>query len=166
MTALTLYDLKGQWQDLLDRLSDMDLDAQTVLDTLEASEVQTALEEKVQGYEMVARSFEAPIPAIDAEIKRLQALKKASQNRADVLRKRVHDAMVELQIEKIKCPLFEVRRQKNPVAVEIYNAELVPFEYWKTPEPEINKAELKAALQAGKEIEGARLTQSEGLRIK
>lgn len=166
MTALTLYDLKGQWKDLLDRLSDMDLDAQTVLDTLEASEVQTALEEKVQGYEMVARSFEAPIPAIDAEIKRLQALKKASQNRADVLRKRVHDAMVELQIEKIKCPLFEVRRQKNPVAVEIYNAELVPFEYWKTPEPEINKAELKAALQAGKEIEGARLTQSEGLRIK
>lgn len=166
MTALTLYDLKGQWKYLLDRLSDMDLDAQTVLDTLEASEVQTALEEKVQGYEMVARSFEAPIPAIDAEIKRLQALKKASQNRADVLRKRVHDAMVELQIEKIKCPLFEVRRQKNPVAVEIYNAELVPFEYWKTPEPEINKAELKAALQAGKEIEGARLTQSEGLRIK
>lgn len=166
MTALTLYDLKGQWKDLLDRLSDMDLDAQTVLDTLEASEVQTALEEKVQGYEMVARSFEAPIPAIDAEIKRLQAMKKASQNRADVLRKRVHDAMVELQIEKIKCPLFEVRRQKNPVAVEIYNAELVPFEYWKTPEPEINKAELKAALQAGKEIEGARLTQSEGLRIK
>lgn len=166
MTALTLYDLKGQWKDLLDRLSDMDLDAKTVLDTLEASEVQTALEEKVQGYEMVARSFEAPIPAIDAEIKRLQAMKKASQNRADVLRKRVHDAMVELQIEKIKCPLFEVRRQKNPVAVEIYNAELVPFEYWKTPEPEINKAELKAALQAGKEIEGARLTQSEGLRIK
>lgn len=166
MTALTLYDLKGQWKDLLDRLSDMDLDAQTVLDTLESSEVQTALEEKVQGYEMVARSFEAPIPAIDAEIKRLQALKKASQNRADVLRKRVHDAMVELQIEKIKCPLFEVRRQKNPVAVEVYNAELVPFEYWKTPEPEINKAELKAALQAGKEIEGARLTQSEGLRIK
>ena len=166
MTALTLYDLKGQWKDLLDRLSDMDLDAQTVLDTLESSEVQTALEEKVQGYEMVARSFEAPIPAIDAEIKRLQTLKKASQNRADVLRKRVHDAMVELQIEKIKCPLFEVRRQKNPVAVEVYNAELVPFEYWKTPEPEINKAELKAALQAGKEIAGARLTQSEGLRIK
>lgn len=166
MTNITLYELKGQWRELLDKLSDMDLDAQTVSDTLEASDVQMALEEKVQGYEMVARTFEAPIAAIDAEIKRLQAMKKASQNRADVLRKRVHDAMVELQIEKIKCPLFEVRRQKNPVAVEVYNTELIPFEFWKTPEPEINKAELKAALQAGREIEGARLTQSEGLRVK
>ena len=166
MTALTLYDLKGQWKELADKLADMDLDAQTVADTIEASDVQCALEEKAQGYEMVARSFEAPIPAIDAEIKRLQAMKKASQNRADVLRKRLHDAMMELQIEKIKAPLFEIRRQKNPVAVEVYNIDLIPFEYWRTPEPEIDKAGLKAALQAGKEIEGARLTQSEGLRVK
>lgn len=163
---VTLYELKGQFKALIEKLSDMDLDAQTVADTIEASDVQMAIEEKAQGYEMVARSFEAPIPAIDAEIKRLQALKKASQTRADVLRKRLHDAMVEMQVEKIKCPLFEVRRQKNPVSVEIYNAELVPFEFWKTPEPEINKSALKAALQTGVEIEGARLTQSEGLRVK
>lgn len=166
MNSLTLYDLKGQWRDLADKLADMDLDAQTIADTIEGSEVQCALEEKAQGYEMIARSFEAPIPAIDAEIKRLQAMKKASQNRADVLRKRLHDAMVELQIGKITCPLFEVRRQKNPVAVEVYNADLIPFEFWKTPSPEIDKAGLKAALQAGREIEGARLTQGEGLRVK
>lgn len=166
MTALTLYELKGEWRELADKLSDMDLDPQTVADTIEGSDIQIALEEKVQGYEMVARSFEAPIHAIDAEIKRLHALKKASQNRADTLRNRVHQAMRELEIDKIKCPLFEVRRQKNPPSVEVYNADLVPFEFWKTPEPEIDKAGLKAALQAGKEIEGARLTQSEGLRIK
>lgn len=166
MSALTLYDLKGQWRDLAEKLADMDLDAQTVADTIEASDVQCALEEKAQGYEMVARSFEAPIPAIDAEIKRLQAMKKASQNRAEALRKRLHDSMVELQIEKIKAPLFELRRQKNPVAVEVYNKDLIPFEFWKTPEPEIDKASLKAAMQAGKEIEGARLTQGESLRVK
>lgn len=166
MNSLTLYDLKGEWRALAEKLADMDLDAQTIADTLEASDIQCALEEKAQGYEMVARSFEAPIPMIDAEIKRLQALKKASQNRADALRKRLHDAMIELQIEKIKAPLFEIRRQRNPVAVEVYNPELVPFEFWKTPQPEIDKAGLKAALQAGKEIEGARLTQSEGLRVK
>lgn len=166
MSALTLYDLKGQWRDLAEKLADMDLDAQTVSDTIEASDVQCALEEKAQGYEMVARSFEAPIHAIDAEIKRLQSMKKASQNRADTLRKRIHDAMVELQIEKIKAPLFELRRQKNPVAVEVYNKDLIPFEFWKTPEPEIDQAALKAAMQAGKEIEGARLTQGESLRVK
>lgn len=166
MNSLTLYDLKGQWREFAEKLADMDLDAQTVADTIEGSDIQCALEEKAQGYEMVARSFEAPITAIDAEIKRLQAMKKASQSRAEALRKRVHEAMVELQIEKIKAPLFEIRRQKNPVAVEVYNIELIPFEYWKTPSPEVDKAGLKAALQAGKEIEGARLTQGESLRVK
>lgn len=166
MSNITLYELKGKLHEMAEKLSNMDLDAQTIADTIEGSDIQCAIEEKAQGYEMVARSFEAPIPAIDAEIKRLQALKKASQSRADALRKKLHDAMIEMQIEKIKSPLFEIRRQKNPVAVEVYNIDLIPFEYWRTPDPEVDKAGLKAALQAGKEIEGARLTQSEGLRVK
>ncbi|EJC60872.1 hypothetical protein QWA_17860 [Alcaligenes faecalis subsp. faecalis NCIB 8687] len=42
--------------------------------------------EKAQGCEMVARVMEADLPAIDAEIRRLQDLKKARKARADALR--------------------------------------------------------------------------------
>lgn len=168
MTALTLYELKGQWLALAEQLSDMDMDADTIADTIEGSDVQMALEEKVQGYEMVARTLEMPRPAIQAEIKRLQALDKACAARADALRNRVLTAMTELGIQKISCPLFEMRIQKNPPALEVYEERLIPVKFWRTPEPVtvLDKAALKEALKAGEEIQGARLTQGESLRIK
>lgn len=166
MTALTLYQLTGNWLEMANRLSDMDLDPQTIADTIEGSDEQMALEEKAQGYEMVARNFEASIPAIDNEIKRLQDMKKAKQARADALRKRVKDTMLTLGIQKITCPLFELRIQKNPASVEVYEEDLVPKEYWKTPAPVIDKTAIKDALKAGIDVQGARLTQADSLRIK
>ena len=163
---LTLYQLTNEWRALADKLADMDMDAQTVADTIEGSDVQVAIEEKAQGYEMVARNFEAHIPAIDAEIKRLQALKKALAGRADGLRQRVLSTMQEMGIERITCPLFELRRQKNPPAVDVYDADLIPTGFY-VPQPAVlDKKALAAALKAGEEIQGARLTQGESLRIK
>lgn len=166
MTALTLYQLTGNWLEMANKLSDMDLDAQTIADTIEGSDEQMALEEKAQGYEMVARNFEASIPAIDHEIKRLQDMKKAKQARADALRKRVKDTMLTMGVQKIACPLFELRIQKNPASVEVYEDDLVPKEFWRTPDPVIDKAALKEALKAGQEVQGARLTPGDSLRIK
>ena len=168
MTALTLYKLTGDWLALANKLSDMDLDSQTIADTIEGSDVQMALEEKVQGYEMVARTMEAPRAAIANEIKRLQALDKAIATRAQVLRDRVQDTMTAMGVQKIACPLFDVRIQKNPVALDVYDERMVPPEFWHTPEPvaDLDKAALKAALKEGREVQGARMTQSESLRIK
>lgn len=168
MTALTLYQLTGEWRALADKLSDMDLDSQTIADTIEGSDVQMALEEKVQGYEMVARTMEAPRSFIQAEIKRLQGLDKAIAARSQALRDRVQDAMAAIGVQKIACPLFEVRIQKNPVALDVYDERMVPPEFWHTPTPvaTLDKAALKDALKEGREVQGARLTQSESLRIK
>lgn len=166
---LTLYELKGRWHALAERLSDMDMDAATIADTIEGSDEQMALEEKVQGYEMVARTLESPRPAIQAEIKRLQALDKAIAARSDALRSRVQGVMTELGIQKIACPLFEIRIQKNPPKLDVFEEALVPDEYWVQPElppKHIDNAALKKALVEGKDIQGARLTQGESLRVK
>lgn len=165
MSGLTLYELKGQWLELANRLADMDLDAETIGDTLEGSDEQMALEEKVQGYEMVARTLEASVPTIEAEIKRLQALKKAKEARADAVRKRVYETMTELGIQKIACPLFEIRIQKNPEKLDVFEETLVPEAYWITPDKVVDTTKLKADLKAGKEVQGARLTRGESLRI-
>ncbi|MFD1709724.1 siphovirus Gp157 family protein [Ottowia sp. GY511] len=164
--SLTLYELKGQWLALAEKLSDMDLDADTIADTIEGSDEQLALEEKVQGYELVARTMEAPRQAIQAEIKRLQTLDKAISARTDALRKRVQDTMTELGIQKIACPLFEVRIQKNPPAVEVFDEQMIPSMFWRTPDPVLDKALLKEHMKAGEEIPGARLIQGESLRVK
>ena len=168
MTTLSLYQLTGEWLALAHKLSDMDLDSQTIVDTIEGSEVQMALEEKVQGYELVARTMEAPRSFIQAEIKRLQALDKAIEARSKALRERVQDSMAAMGVQKITCPLFEVRIQKNPASLDVYDERMVPGDYWHTPEPvaQLDRAALKTALKEGKEVQGARLTYSESLRIK
>lgn len=168
MSSVTLYQLTGEWLALANRLAEMDLDAQTIADTLEGSEQQMALEEKVQGYEMVARNIEAPIAAIEAEIERLQALKTTYQKRSAALRERVLQFMQELGIQKITCPLFEVSRRKNPSKVVVYDEAMVPFNFWRKPDVEItvDKKALKVALDAGEDVQGARLEQSERLQVK
>lgn len=165
--SLTLYQLTGQWLELANKLSDLDLDAQTIADTLEGSDVQMALEEKAQGYEMVARTIEAPRAAIKAEIKRLQELDKTIAARADGLRQRVHHAMNALGIQKIACPLFELRIQKNPPALDVFEEALVPDKFWRVlTEKVLDKAALKDAIKNGEDVQGARLTQGESLRVK
>lgn len=168
MTGITLYQLTGEWLALANQLSEMDFDAQTIADTLEGSEQQMALEEKVQGYEMVARNIEAPIAAIDAEIERLQALKATYLNRSKSLRMRVLKTMQDLGVQKITCPLFEVSRRKNPGRVVLFEEALVPAKFWKAPvvEPAIDKKAVKEALDAGEDVQGARLEQSERLQVK
>lgn len=164
---LTLYELKGQWLSLARQLSDLDLDPQTIADTLDGSDEQMALEEKVQGYEMVARTIESSRSAIKAEIKRLQDLDKAIDARAALLRKRVLTAMQELGIQKIVCPLFEMRIQKSPPALDVFEEKLVPDEFWHMPtERVLDRAALKEAIKKGRDVQGARLTQGESLRIK
>lgn len=165
MTALSLYQLKGAWLELANTLSDMDLDAQTVADTIEGSDEQMALEDKVQGYEMVARNLEAYVPAIQMEIKRLQAMEKRVTSRADMLRDRVKTSMKELGIQKITCPLFEMRIQQNPAKLDIFEEALVPDEFWLTPPKQIDKTKLKEAIKTGADVQGARLTKGDSLRI-
>jgi len=71
----SLYSLTDSYLALAHKLADLDLDAETVADTIEASGLVDSLQDKAAGVEMVARSAESHNLAIDAEIARLQALK-------------------------------------------------------------------------------------------
>jgi hypothetical protein len=71
-------------------------------------------------------------------------------------------------IERIACPLFTLAVKKNPPAVEVLDPLQVPAEYWsfpppKQPEPRIDKAAIKAAINAGADVPGCRMVQ--GVRL-
>ena len=148
----------------------LSLNAQTIADTIEASGLVDALEAKAQGVEMVARTALQYVPAIDAEIERLQALKAARERVAEGLRDYLKSAMEAAGIEKIECELFKIAIQKNPPAVEVFDQISLPAQYMVTPEPKPpvaapDKKTIAAVLKAGGEVPGARLTQSTRLRI-
>ena len=168
MQELKLYEISTQYRQLAERLADMDLDATTVADTLEASGLTDALPDKVQGVEMVARAAEMHCPTIDAEIARLQALKTRRQKIAQGLRDYLKLNMENAGVERVECALFTLTLKKNPPAVEVMDAAQVPVEFWtapKTPEPTINKTAIKQAIKVGQEVAGARLVQHTRLEI-
>lgn len=168
MTAL--YVLSSRYLELAERLADGDFDLTTIEDTIEASGITDEIAVKAQGVEYVARGAEAHNAAIDAEIMRLQALKARRCKTAEGLRAYIKTSMEHAGIQKIECPMFSISIKHNPPAVEVIDSMSLPAEYWRTPEPKPpvaapDKAAIKAALQAGKEVTGARLTQSTRLSV-
>ncbi len=129
MTDLKLFEISGQYRQLAERLADGDFDAATIADTIEASGLTDALQEKAQGVELVARAAEVHCPAIDAEIARLQALKARRQKIAQGLRDYLKLNMETAGIDRIECPLFCLSIKKNPPAVEVLDAAQVPEGY-------------------------------------
>ena len=56
--------------------------------------------------------------------------------------------------------------QKNPPSVVIEDESKISEEYLIKQSPKIDKAAIKKAISAGKEVSGASLKQSESLRIR
>ena len=166
-----LYVIANQYIELAEKLASLDLDAETVADTIEASGIVDTLQAKSQALEYVARGALAHHAAIDAEIARLMALRAKRDKVAQGLRDYLKVNMERVGISKIECPMFSISIRNNPVAVEVLDPLSLPKEFWRTPEPRPpvpapDKAAIKAALQSGAEVMGARLTQSTRLDIK
>ena len=169
MTAL--FQISNQYLELAEKLASLDLDVETIEDTVEASGLVDDFTEKAQALEFVARGAVAHNPAIDAEIARLTDLKASRERVAAGLRKYLLDNMLRTGISKISCPLFAISIANNPPAVEVYDLLSLPVELWRTPEPKPpvaapDKARIKEALQAGECVPGAKLVQSQRLVIK
>lgn len=168
MTAL--YTLTSKYEALAKQLSEMDLDQQTVADTIEASGITDEIAEKAQGVLMIAQGAEMHNDAIDAEIARLQALKAHRSKIAEGLREYLKTNMEKAEIEKITCPLFTVSIRLNPPAVDIVDEEALPVDYKFTPPPKLftaqpDKKKILAALKLKQEIPGAVLKQGSRLVI-
>ena len=162
MTAL--YDLAGQYRQLAERLANLDLDAETVADTIEASGLTDEISTKAQGVLMVAKTTEQYVPAIEAEIARLQALKKRHERIAAGLRDYLKLNMETAQIQRIECPLFDISIRINPASVEVFDEAQVPKELLRVAYS-VDKTAIKAELKAGREVAGCRLVSATRLVV-
>lgn len=165
MTAL--YELAREYRDAAETLADLDLDAQTLADTLEG--MSGELEVKAQNVIMFTRNLESTAAAIKEAEAQMAARRKALENRAARLRRYVLENMQFAGVQKIECPWFTLSVRDNPAAVEIFEPGLIPAEYMTQPAPPPpapNKTAIKAAINAGTEVPGAKLTNGTRLEIK
>ena len=164
MTAL--YLLTNEYRAAAMALSELDIDAQTVADTLEG--LSGELEVKAQSVGHMVRAFEADAEACKAWAKTASERAKAIEARADALRSYLHRCMEAAGIQKIEGPGIALGFRKSS-AVVIDGADLIPPEYMRQPEappPAPDKAAIAAALKAGESVPGAHIEQRTNLTIK
>lgn len=167
MNSLALYTIADQYLADLQKLQEMDLDEQTLTDTLEA--MSGDLELKATNVAMFVRNLEAGAEAIKAAEKAMADRRKALEGKAERIREYLLSNMLRTGITKIECPYFALSVRKNPPAVEVLDQAMIPDEYFDIPEPPaptLNKNRLKEALKNGVEVQGAKLSVGQSLSIK
>ena len=166
MTMSNLYELKAAFQREAALLADLDLDPQTLADTLES--LSGDLETKATNTIFVARNLRATADAIKQAEMAMAARRKAMEARADALEQRVFQAMLDTGIQKIESPYFALKIASNPVSVDVFDSLQLPADYTRevpaTSAPD--KALIKKALQDGFDVPGARLVYGQRLSIK
>jgi len=163
---MTLYELTGQYLQLLAYAEDPEVDPQVIADTLEA--LDGDIEEKADGYAKVIRQLKADAEALKVEIDRLTARKRAIEGNVDRMMESLKNAMILCEKPKFKTELFTFGVQNNPPKVVIDDPENIP-QYWLIQQdPKVNTSAIKEAIQNGDPFAAniAHLEQGQSLRIR
>ena len=164
MTAL--YVLAQEYRATADQLANLDLDEQTIADTLEG--MSGELEVKAQNVAFMVRNLEVAAEAIKAHREQQKEREDAIRRRADNLRSYLAQCMEACGIEKIDGPGIALSFRKSS-AVIINEPGLIPTEFLRVkppPPPEPDKTAISAAIKAGKEVPGAHIESRRSLQIK
>lgn len=167
MTSITLYEIALEHRADLDKLADLDLDEETLSNTLDS--MGGELQVKAQSVACFIRNLEATANQIKEAEVQMAARRKAMENRATRVKDYLLASMMVAGVDKIECPLFRLSVKNNPPAVEVYQPELIPAQFMKTPEPPPpapDKTAIRDALKDGKEVPGCRLTRGRSLSIR
>lgn len=156
MTAL--YVLAHEHRALAERLSDLEIDEQTMLDTLESEAGE--LEAKATATAMVVRNMEATAAAIKDAEAAMKRRRDALEKRANSLRSYLMAALLHAGIKRVDHPMLALAVKGKAPGVVVLDEAQVPAEFFDQPPPppmKLSKARIGAAIKAGREVPGAKL---------
>lgn len=161
-----LYVLTNEYRAAADKLADLDLDEQTVADTLEglAGEV----EDKGRAVAMFCRNLEVTAEAIKEHERQQKERREAIERRAARLRAYLQRCMEACGIEKIEGPGIAIGFRKSS-SVVINEPGLIPSEFMRQPEPPPpapDKRAIADAIKSGREVPGAHIETHRNLSIR
>lgn len=167
---LTLYQIAAEYREAADTLAELDLDEQTIADTLES--ISGDLTTKSQNVAFVIRNLEGMVEQIGVAVEAMQARAKAIQKRAERVREYLLMNMQMAGVQKIECPYFSLAVRENPAKVIVDDEKQIPAAYMTDPapppppEPKPDKKLIAKALKDGHDVPGCRLERGKRLEIK
>lgn len=162
-----LYEIDDDIAKLIEIDADRYVDGETgEIVSKEAFEaLQVEREKKIEGVALGYKNEDAEAKAIKAEIDKLTERMKIHQKRAEGYKQFLAWVLAGAKFETAKCSIKFSKSQAVELddGLDIYS---LPEEYLRYKEPEVNKAQLKTDLKAGKQIEGVTLVTRENIQIK
>ena len=162
-----LYDID---QDILDCL---DMETGEIIDVEKLSSLQMERDRKLEGVALWIKDMKAEAAAVKEEADKLTARKKALENKMESLKTWLLMALDGEKLNTPRCKVYQTHSQR--VAIVGDEKDLIawlerntkdPREYIRYKDPELRKDEIKKALKDGKEIEYAKLEDTESVVIK
>jgi len=162
---MKLYEMPRCYEKLyLSMSTDDDVADEEMVDAL--SKLDGSFRDKVENCAKVLAQLSASAEGCANEIARLTARKRSRENKAKWLKGYIQECMYAMGMNRIDGDIFRVSIQKNPVSVLIEDEDAVPEEYYVTPDPKISKTAIKESIDAGNEVPGCSLKQTESLRVR
>lgn len=160
-----LFKIQQQYIDLANSIIDNGGEVTPEIETqLQITEAE--LQEKATSYGYVVKSLEYDCEVIDAEITRLNGLKKSRQSTIERMKNTVSEAMQNCGIFEVKSPTMKLSFLKSEKC-EIYSEKQIPAIYKReVTTVKIDKAAIKKAIKAGETVAGARIQENQNLQIK
>ena len=157
----TIYEMTEQAQELLELLTDGEIDEETFLDTLEGM----GAVDKVENICKVISCLSTDSQMFSNEIKRCQDRKRTIDNNITRLKKSLYDFYIASGQKQLKAGTFTISSRKS-TAVKITNEEAIPMDYLTIPMPKANLTAIKQAIKEGKNVPGAEIEERECVQIR
>lgn len=162
---MKLYEYVDMHQEALVELEDMDLPAEIVEDTLNG--LIGDIEEKTKSVVAYMRNIGVDITAMKNAEKEIKERRQRLERREQWIEQYVLNGMETCEISVIETPYFSIKRQKNPPAVNILDADDISDKYkTEVVSFKIDKKKIKQDIQDGKAVAGATITQGWRLNVK
>ena len=148
-----------------------DMETGEILDVEKLDALQMEREQKLEGVALWVKDLRAEADAVKAEADKLNARKRALDNKVTALKSWLLIAMDGGKLKTPRCNVYPTHSQRVAVADEKKLIEFLqtledPEKFLTFKDPELRKDEIKKALKDGTIIPGAELETTESVVIK
>ena len=152
-------------------LACVDQETGEIFDPEQLDALQMERAQKLEGVALWIKDLKAEAEAVKAEADKLNARKKAIDNKVESLKTWLLYALGGEKLKTARCNVYQTHSQKVVIDDEKAMIDMLmssPFgeKFLRIKEPEIDKNALKDSLKQGYEYEVAHLEETEGLVIR
>lgn len=149
----------------------VDMETGEIFDPEKLDALQMERNQKLEGVALWIKDLKAEAAAVKEEADKLNARKKAIDNKVDSLKQWLLYALGGEKLKTARCNVYQTHSQKlnvpdEPGLISFLQTLNEPEKFLRFKEPELKKDDIKKALRDGYEIPGASLEETESIVIK